>query len=331
LRANDVEEMKRNRMRDAEAEAGLDPRGTADPYAPYSAPGSEGPSSPGGVYADGFNQSNQALPLVSNASPFVRAGMYNDEFEERKSLHSEEYDGRSQFTSHRDESTSNFGTESYAPSRNMFQNADKKPLADKEALPGEIMDGEVAEEIRDSSARRKWLILVWMLTWWCPSFCIAWVGRMKRLDVRQAWREKLAINIIIWFICGCMIFVIAVLGVVICPTEHVFSSSELQSHSLQNSPNNALTAIRGEVFNLNGIAATHLTTISIIPIKSIMKYAGVTADTIFPVQVSYFRCLYAIRSNVSLGQCSLQWGQRKRQSVCRTGFIQYHGSERPIP
>ncbi|KAF8513208.1 glycosyltransferase family 2 protein [Gautieria morchelliformis] len=268
LRANDVEEMKRNRMRDAEAEAGLDPRGTADPYAPYSAPGSEGPSSPGGAYADGFNQSNQALPLVSNASP------------------SEEYDGRSQFTSHRDESTSNFGTESYAPSRNMFQNADKKPLADKEALPGEIMNGEVAEEIRDSSARRRWLIVVWMLTWWCPSFCISWVGRMKRLDVRQAWREKLAINIIIWFVCACMIFVIAVLGVVICPTEHVFSTSELQSHSLQNNPNNALTSIRGEVFNLNGIAATHLTTISIIPIKSIMKYAGVTADAIFPVQVS---------------------------------------------
>lgn len=287
LRANDVEEMKRNRMRDAEAEAGLDPRGTADPYAPYSAPGSERPSSP---YADAFNQSSQALPLVSNASPFTRAGMYNEEYDDRKSLRSEEYDGRSQFTSHRDESTSNFGTESYAPSRNMFHNADKTPMVAKEALPGEIMDGEVAEEIRDSSARRKWLVLVWMLTFWCPSFCISWIGRMKRLDVRQAWREKLAINIIIWFICACMVFVIAVLGVVICPTEHVFSTSELQSHSLQNNPNNAMTAIRGEVFNLNGIAATHLTTISIIPIKSIMKYAGITADTIFPVQVRGCSC-----------------------------------------
>lgn len=303
LRANDVEEMKRNRMRDAEAEAGLDPRGTADPYAPYSTPGSEGPSSPGGAYTDAFNQSNLALPLVSNASPFMRAGMYSEEYDERKSLHSEEYDGRSQFTSHRDESTSNFGTESYAPSRNMFQNADKKPLADKEALPGEIMEGEVAEEIRDSSARRKWLILVWMLTWWCPSFLLTWIGRMKRLDVRQAWREKLAINMIIWFVCACMIFVIAVLGVVICPTEHVFSTSELQSHSLQNNPNNALTAIRGEVFNLNGIAATHLTTISIIPIKSIMKYAGVSADAIFPVQVRAFY-MYCVLSELMPFQVS---------------------------
>src|SRR5882724_3621939 len=66
LRTSDVEEMKRNRIRDAEAEAGLDPRGTSDPYAPYATPGSEGhgPSSPGEAYGDPFNQSSQALPLV---------------------------------------------------------------------------------------------------------------------------------------------------------------------------------------------------------------------------------------------------------------------------
>ncbi|KAF8523712.1 glycosyltransferase family 2 protein [Hysterangium stoloniferum] len=288
LRAGDVEEMKRNRMREAEAEAGLDPRGMNDPYAPYTTPGSErGPSSPsGGFFADGLNTSSQALPLVANASPFMRSDMYNEEYDDRRSLRSDDYDGRSQLTSHREESASNFGTESYAPSRNMFQNADKKPLGEKDLLPGEIMEGEVAEEIRDSSARRRWLLMVWLLTWWCPSFLISWIGRMKRLDVRQAWREKLAINILIWFTCLCAVFVIAVLGVLICPTEHVFSSSELQSHSLQNDPNNALTSIRGEVFNLNGIARTHLTTVPVVPIKSIMKYAGVPADNIFPVQVS---------------------------------------------
>ena len=35
LRSRDTEEQKRNRIRDAEAEAGLDPRGLSDPYAPY--------------------------------------------------------------------------------------------------------------------------------------------------------------------------------------------------------------------------------------------------------------------------------------------------------
>ncbi|EED77175.1 predicted protein [Postia placenta Mad-698-R] len=61
LRSKDTEEQKRNRLRDAEAEAGLDPRGIGDPYAPYQTPGAESPYE--GGYNDPFGQSNQALPL----------------------------------------------------------------------------------------------------------------------------------------------------------------------------------------------------------------------------------------------------------------------------
>lgn len=105
------------------------------------------------------------------------------------------------------------------------------------------------------------------------------------MDVRQAWREKLALNLIIWFACGCAIFVIAVLGVVICPTEHIFNSSELASHSSTLSPNNVLTSIRGEVFDLTSIAATHRRIVGVVPAKAILKYGGESADAIFPVQV----------------------------------------------
>ncbi|GJE86394.1 Myosin domain-containing chitin synthase 8 [Phanerochaete sordida] len=282
LRAKDTEEQKRNRIREAEAEAGLDPRGLGDPYAPYSTPGQEGPYE--GGYNDPFGQSSQQLPLVSNASPFNRGDGYDD-YDDQKSM--DEYDVRSALTSHRDdESQSNFGTESYAPSRNMFQNADKGGLADKEAIAGEIQDGETVEILKESSARRRWVLLCWILTWWIPTPVLAAVGRMKRPDIQQAWREKLALNMLIWFICGCAIFIIAIIGPLICPTEHVFSTSELQSHSLQNSPNNVYTSIRGEVFDLTNIADTHQRVVNVIPEKSIMKYGGVAADNIFPVQVS---------------------------------------------
>lgn len=278
LRSRDTEELKRNRVRDAEAEAGLDPRGLND-YAPYSTPDAEGPYE--GGYNDPFGQSNQALPLVAHASPF------NDEYDEAKSLRSEDYDVRSALTSARDnESVSQFGTESYAPSRNMFQNADKG-LSDKEPLAGEIHEGETVEVIKETSARRRWVAFVWLLTWWCPTIFLKWFGRMKRPDIQQAWREKLALNIIIWFMCGCAIFVIAVIGPLICPTQHVFSTSELQSHSFQNKPNNVYTAIRGEVFDLTQVAATHQRVIPVVPEKSILKYGGVAADNIFPVQVCY--------------------------------------------
>ncbi|KAG5337139.1 hypothetical protein C0989_010566 [Termitomyces sp. Mn162] len=291
VRSHDVEEQKRNHLRDAEADAGLNSRGINDPYAPYLTPGMEpGEVSPvpWGGYNEQDNVSNQALPLVNNASPFQRADIY-DEYEENKSLRSEDFDGRSPFTSQRDhdDSMTNYGSESYAPSRNMFHNENKKTLlADKEILPGEIQDGETTEVLKESSARRKWVALCWILTFWIPSPFLSWIGRMKRMDVRQAWREKLAINILIWLACACAIFVIGFLNLLICPTEHVFNINELASHSSTLSPNNVMTAIRGEVFDLTTIAAQHQRVIGVIPSSAILKYGGQIADNLFPVQVS---------------------------------------------
>ena len=303
LRSRDVEEQKRNRMRTAEAEAGLDPRaGMGDPYGPY-------PGSTEGDYGDvgAFSASSQHLPLVANASPFQRAELYDDEFDERKSLRSDDFDGRSNYTSQRDEA-SNYGSESYAPSRNMFQGADGKgahrALLEKEALAGEIQEGETTEVLKESSARRRWVALCWILTWWCPSFLLRYVGRMKRMDIRQAWREKLALNLIIWFICGCAVFVIAVLGRLICPTEHVFNTSELASHSYQFNPSNTFTAIRGEVFDLTTIAALHGRGVGVVPVKNVLAYGGQVISDMFPVQVRFFPGLPArIEADVAQDQC----------------------------
>ena len=54
-------------------------------------------------YQEAINNSNQALPLVSNASPFQRsefpANEIYDDHEENRSVRSEDFDGRSRFTS----------------------------------------------------------------------------------------------------------------------------------------------------------------------------------------------------------------------------------------
>ncbi|KAF8057449.1 chitin synthase-domain-containing protein [Lyophyllum atratum] len=167
----------------------------------------------------------------------------------------------------------------------MFQNDKEALLNDKEILPGEIQDGETTEVLKESSARRKWVALCWMLTFWVPTPLLTYLGRMKRMDVWQAWREKLAINILIWIWCADAIFVVAILGLLICPTEHVFNTVELQSHSSTLSPNNVLTAIRGEVFDLSSIAVAHQHIVSVVPTKSVLKYGGQTVDSLFPVQV----------------------------------------------
>jgi len=186
-------------------------------------------------------------------------------------------------TSNRDDSNSNYGTESYAPSCNMFHNADKKGLMVNAALPGEIGDSETTDALGDfcpSSVGRA-------LTWWMPSLLLESIGRIKREDVGQAWREKLAINFIIWFVSACAVFVIVFLGLAICPTEHVFSTLELVSHSYTTSPNNVYTSIRGEVFDLTTVATTYQRIVSVVPIKTIHQtYGGTASIKIFPVHVS---------------------------------------------
>ena len=259
LQSMDVEEQKHNHMRDTEAAGGVANAGdlySLYPTTPVTCQHLQGAPLDAG-YGDAFAKSSQALPLIENASPFQHADLYKDEYDDRKSFCSEDYDGHSQFTSVHDVVNSNFGTESYVPSRNMFQNANSKGLLDKEALVGEISGGETSEVLKESSACRRWVALCWILTLWVPNPLFAYLGRMKRLDVQQAWREKLALNILIWFVCGCAIFTIAVLGNIICLTEHVFSS-ELQSHSMTSSPNNVYTSIHGEVFSSEERQHLHL-------------------------------------------------------------------------
>ena len=246
-----------------------------DPFSPYQQHSS--PLNSPLLDDEGF-KSAAALPLVEHIARPIR----------RDSPEDLEYSrgfAPSQISaSHFGDSASQAGTESYAPSRNMFRDLDSR--GEKDPLDAGPDDGEVQEEYRESIARRRWVWLCRILTFWIPGFLLSSVGRMKRQDVRQAWREKLTINLIIWFICGCTIFVIAVLGALICPTQHVYSSSELASHNFKDNPNNAYVAIRGEVFDLSEFAPTHLTAVSIVPTKSVMQYGGLDATDLFPVQVS---------------------------------------------
>lgn len=88
----------------------------------------------------------------------------------------------------------------------------------------------------------------------------------------------------IWIICGIAVFVIAIMGNLICPREYVFSSTELSSRSYSGDPNNMLVAIRGEVFDLTSFAPLHYP--SVVPTKAVQKYGGTDASNLFPVQVS---------------------------------------------
>ncbi len=67
---------------------------------------------------------------------------------------------------------------------------------------------EEVDELPVSGSRKRWMALVWLLTFYIPDFLIRAVGRMKRKDVRTAWREKVAINLLIWLSCLLVVFFI---------------------------------------------------------------------------------------------------------------------------
>nr|POE94458.1 chitin synthase 8 [Quercus suber] len=133
-----------------------------------------------------------------------------------------------------------------------------------------------------SGSRKRWLAVVYLMTWLIPDFAIRIIGRIPRKDVRIAWREKLAINLLIWLSCSFVVFFMVGFPRLICPTQHVYSAAELASYDGKGSA--AYTAIRGIVFDLDAFIPHHYP--NIVPQAALRKYAGLDATNLFPVQVS---------------------------------------------
>lgn len=62
------------------------------------------------------------------------------------------------------------------------------------------------EEHQVSGSRKRWMFFVWALTFYIPNFMIKAVARRKRKDMQTAWREKLAINLLIWLSIASVMF-----------------------------------------------------------------------------------------------------------------------------
>lgn len=165
-------------------------------------------------------------------------------------------------------------------SGDMFRNFEtREQMAEK----GNKKKMEEVDVVPTSGSRKRWLFIVYALTFMIPDFMIKWLGGMKRKDIRVAWREKLAINLMIWFNCLFVVFFIVVFPQLICPKQHVFSADELSSNNGKNGAS-SYVAIRGEVFDLGAFIPHHYP--SIVPSAALNKYAGLDATELFPVQVS---------------------------------------------
>ena len=104
------------------------------------------------------------------------------------------------------------------------------------------------EEVPTSRSRRFWLYVVWATTWWIPSFCLSSVGRMKRPDIRLAWREKVTIFFLIVLMNSIVIFYIVEFGRLLCPDfNKAWATTEVAQHT---GTNDYWVAIQGQVYDI---------------------------------------------------------------------------------
>ncbi|CAO3572882.1 unnamed protein product [Mortierella alpina] len=196
------------------------------------------------------------------------------------------------------------GSEIYRPNTRMFGDAEKRGMmmhmdgaspdegnggsgngnGGGDGLGGKKDGGEDEEVEKEpmTAARRNWVFVTYALTWWIPSICLSKCGKMVRPDIRMAWREKVALCVLIGLLSAVMIFYMVALGELVCPHQYVYSVNELSSYNKESS--SPKTAIRGEVIDLKGFMPQHNP--SIVTQTQMLTYAGIEATGIFPVQPS---------------------------------------------
>ncbi|KAI9672401.1 MAG: hypothetical protein M1817_003423 [Caeruleum heppii] len=149
----------------------------------------------------------------------------------------------------------------------------------------EQMDPELGEPKRVteqiiSKMRRLWVAVVWALTFWIPSFVLRYVGRMKRPDVRFAWREKLVLFALIALLNATVVFYIVVFGRLLCPNyDKAWSQKEVSFHQ---GDDDFWISIRGEVFDISKFWKLQHSDSNIDTTKENMQpFAGLNLDSYF--------------------------------------------------
>ena len=104
-------------------------------------------------------------------------------------------------------------------------------------------------EIPSTKSRRYWLWIVWLTTWWIPNFMLRYIGRMKRPDIRLAWREKVTIFWLIFLFNALVIFYIVEFGRLLCPNfDKAWGPSEVAQHQ---GSNDYWVSVAGVVYDLS--------------------------------------------------------------------------------
>lgn len=148
-------------------------------------------------------------------------------------------------------------------------------------LDPEFGDPKHIEKREIPLGRRAWTAVVWMLTFWIPSFVLRYLGRMKRPDVRMAWREKVVLVLLILLFNALVCFYIIAFGDLLCPNkDKVWNEKQVGWHQ---GDDDFFVSIHGKVYDISKFWQTQHSDTSIETSSSNMQpFAGQVLDAYFP-------------------------------------------------
>ena len=134
-------------------------------------------------------------------------------------------------------------------------------------------------------SRRIWVAFVWALTFWIPSFVLRFVGRMKRPDVRMAWREKVVLCLLILLLNATVIFYIIEFGRLLCPNfDKAWNQKEVGFHT---GDNDFWVSIHGGVYDISKFwKIPHGDPTSPTSTTDMQPFGGMNLDAYFPPPIS---------------------------------------------
>lgn len=149
----------------------------------------------------------------------------------------------------------------------------------------EFGDSKHLEKKSMGAGRRVWVGFVWALTFWIPSFVLRYIGRMKRPDVRMAWREKVVLVFLILLFNGVVVFYIIEFGNLLCPNkDKVWNTQEVSYHQ---GDNDFYVSVAGKVYDISKFWRTQHSDTSIQTNAANMQpFAGLVLDPYFPVPLT---------------------------------------------
>ena len=148
-------------------------------------------------------------------------------------------------------------------------------------LDPEIGDPKSIHSVPITRSRRIWVGFVWALTFWIPSFVLRYVGRMKRPDVRMAWREKVVLVLLIFLLNATVVFYIVEFGRLLCPNfDKAWDEKEVGYHT---GDGDFWVSIHGKVYDITKFWRLPHSDTSPQTTRDLMQpFAGLNLDAYFP-------------------------------------------------